>query len=177
MFGRGERRTGSSLGKIFKNTRGSRRPRRFPSLPSSTLLPTLFSQIAFYVPPPFFRARGGALGFFSYPLAGHLPLRKGRPRCRICGEGLGRRRGRRIRARARAVRRQTRDDPSRSGGWKPGRKEDGENTEEIEGQRPSFRGNGLRPSLRSQLAALCVCRPRFTSVHVEDRLDDAACGK
>lgn len=41
----------------------------------------------------------GALGFFSYPLAGHLPLRKGRPRCRICEEGLGQKRGRRMRTR------------------------------------------------------------------------------
>lgn len=39
-----------------------------------------FSLRSFF--PSFFFTRG-ALGFFSYPLAGHLPLRKGRPRCRI----------------------------------------------------------------------------------------------
>lgn len=57
-------------------------------------------------PPTFFLDRFlytssffGALGFFSYPLAGHLPLRKGRPRCRIYEEGLGQKRGRRMRTR------------------------------------------------------------------------------
>lgn len=78
------RRTGSSLGKIFKNTRGSCRPRR----PTP---PTFFSDRFLYASSFF-----GALGFFSYPLAGHLPLRKGRPRCRIYEEGLGQKRGRRM---------------------------------------------------------------------------------
>lgn len=102
------------LGKIFKNTRGSCRPRR----PTS---PTFFSDRFLYTSSFF-----GALGFFSYPLAGHLPLRKGRPRCRIYEEGLGQKRGRRMRTR------QARDDSR----WSRGciREEGGrtENREEIE---------------------------------------------
>lgn len=78
---------GPRSGKFFKNTRGSCRPRR----PTP---PTFFSDRFLYTSSFY-----GALGFFSYPLAGHLPLRKGRPRCRIYEEGLGQKRGRRMRTR------------------------------------------------------------------------------
>lgn len=56
-----------------------------PGAPLSPLSPpAFFLRSLFIYLLPFF----GALGFFSYPLAGHLPLRKGRLRCRIRGEGL-----------------------------------------------------------------------------------------
>lgn len=62
--------------------------------PGAPPLPLFFSNRFLYTSSFF-----GALGFFYYPLAGHLPLRKGRPRCRIYEEGLGQKRGRRMRTR------------------------------------------------------------------------------
>lgn len=95
-------RIGSLSREIFKNTRG-------PSPPAHTP-PFFLLQIAFYkflslspslsLLSPFFLLfffYHGALGFFSYPLAGHLPLRKGRPRCRIRKRGVTGGEGRRMR--------------------------------------------------------------------------------
>lgn len=88
------RRTGSSLPGKFSRTHVVRVAPGAPLLPPSSPLVFFLGSLFMYLLPFF-----GALGFFSYPLAGHLPLRKGRLRCRIRGEGLGQSRGRRIRAR------------------------------------------------------------------------------
>lgn len=154
--GRRGRTTGSSLGKIFKNTRGSRRPRASP--PPSPLLSPLARvfQLFFFFTDCFLCASSlffRALGFFSYPLAGHLPLRKGRPRCAgPAGRGW---RPRKTKKDAYSETAQTRDDLSkRETEDAPGWEEDGEQRENRGS--PSSGGNGLRlvESLRSQLVAL-----------------------
>lgn len=142
----GRRRTGSSLGKIFKNTRGLRRPRH-PPLPSP--LPALFfSRIAFYVPPPFFQSPR----IFFLPLGRPSAATEGAAKMhRTSGVGL---RTEKMKKDARTVRRQTRDDLSnvKRRMHLGGKKTDGEQREN-QGS-PSSGGNGLRPSLRSQLVAL-----------------------
>lgn len=132
------RRTGSSLRENFQEHTWFASPLAPPFLLSFFFLGSLFIYLL-----PFF----GVLGFFSYPLAGHLPLRKGRLRCRIRGEGLGQRRGRRMRARWDGRRETIRLVERRM----HRREKDGCGEQRGDRAYPSSGGNGLRPSLRSQL--------------------------
>lgn len=122
-----------------------------PGIPLSPPLaiPALFfSRIAFYVPPPFFQGPR----IFFLPLGWPSATTEGAAKMhRTCGEGL---RLKKTKKDARTVRRQTRDDLSnvKRRMHLGGKRMDGEQRENR--GNPSSGGNGLRPSLRSQLVAL-----------------------
>lgn len=119
-------------------------PFPLPSVPA-----LFFSRIAFYIPPPFFQSPR----IFFLPLGRPSAASEGAAKMhRICGVRL---RLEKRKKDARTVRRQTRDDLSnvKRRMHLGGKKTDGEQREDRGS--PSSGGNGLRPSLRSQLVALC----------------------
>lgn len=140
-----------------------------PPFPSPSFQLSFFSRIAFYVPPPFFRGPR----IFFLPLGRPSAATEGAAKMhRICGVRL---RPEKRKKDARTVRRQTRDDLSnvKRRMHLGGKKTDGEQKEDRGS--PSSGGNGLRPSLRSQLVALCL----WDEIHIhENRFNDAdaACG-
>lgn len=139
-------------------------PFSLPSFPAP-----FFSRIAFYIPPLFFRGPR----IFFLPLGRPSAATEGAAKMQDLRGGV---RPEKRKKDARTVRRQTSDDLSnvKRRMHLGERKMDGEQR----GDRgsPSSGGNGLRPSLRSQLVALCLWDDE---IHIhENRFGDAdaACG-
>lgn len=143
----GEEGQGPHSGK-FSRTHVVRVAPGIPLSPPLAIPALFFSRIAFYVPPPFFQGPR----IFFLPLGWPSATTEGAAKMhRTCGEGL---RPKKTKKDARTVRRQTRDDLSnvKRRMHLGGKRTDGEQRENRGS--PSSGGNGLRPSLRSQLVAL-----------------------
>jgi len=135
------RRTGSSLGKIFKNTRGSCRPRR--STPPHFFLGSLFIYLLLF--------RGRRI--FFLPLGRPSAATEGAAKIQDLWGGVRpekRKKDAHTVDRREMIHSEAKDALGR-------KEDDGEDRTERRSRSPSSGGNGLRPSLRSQLvASLCL---------------------